>query len=53
MEIVRRLYHERIVPGWLWLADAVGGFVEEAAFRVELAFDVLLGRVPRESEKRT
>ena len=53
MEVVRQLYHERIVPAWLWLADVVGGFIEEAAFRVELAFGVLVGRVPRETEKRT
>ena len=53
MEVARRLYYERIVPAWLWLADAVGGFIEEAIFRVELAFGVLVGRVPRETEKRT
>jgi hypothetical protein len=49
---VKALYHRRIAPAWLALANAVGGFVEEAAFRVVLAFDVLLGRVPQRVECR-
>jgi hypothetical protein len=30
----------------------VGGFLEEAAFRLELAFDVLVGRMARQVERR-
>jgi hypothetical protein len=44
LEIVARLWHG--------FADAVGGFIEEAAFRVELAFDVLAGRKPQRVERR-
>lgn len=37
---------------WLAFANAVGGAIEEAAFRVVLAFKVIIGRVPLEAEKR-
>jgi hypothetical protein len=43
----------RLARWWLAFADAVGGFIEEAAFRVVLAFKVLAGRVPLRTEKRT
>ena len=52
MEVVRRLYHERILPAWLWLATVVGDFIEEAIFRLGLAFDVLRGRKPQQLERR-
>jgi hypothetical protein len=44
VEVVTRL--------WLAFAGAVGAFLEEAAVRVMLAFDVLVGRMPRQAEKR-
>ena len=37
---------------WLAFAGAVGAFLEEAAFHVAIAFDVLVGRIPRQEEKR-
>jgi hypothetical protein len=37
---------------WHVTAEAVGAFLDEAAFRLLLAFDVLTGRVPRQLEKR-
>ncbi len=49
---MRSFYHHRLVPAWLSFADAVGSFLDELAFRVELAFDVLVGRVPRQVERR-
>ena len=52
MEVVRDLYYQRIVPAWLAFATLVGGFLEEAAFRVVLAFDVLTGRAPQCVERR-
>jgi len=52
MVVVRRLYRERIVPAALWLAALVGGFLEEAIFRLGLAFDVLRGRKPQQLERR-
>jgi hypothetical protein len=52
MEVVRKFFYGSLVPAWLALADAVGGFIEEAAFRVALAFDVLTGRKPRRVERR-
>jgi hypothetical protein len=42
----------RLTRWWLAFADAVGGFVEELIFRVALAFDVLVGRVPQRTDKR-
>ncbi len=42
----------RLTRWWLAFADAVGGFVEELLFRVALAFDVLVGRVPQRTDKR-
>jgi hypothetical protein len=37
---------------WLRLADAVGGFMEEAIVRTSLAWAVLRGRSPKPLEKR-
>jgi hypothetical protein len=37
---------------WLRFADAVGAFLDEAAFRVVLAFRVIAGRLPDEVERR-
>jgi hypothetical protein len=37
---------------WLAFANAVGGFIEEAAFRVVLAWAVLRGKSPKPLEKR-
>src|SRR5918998_516421 len=44
MEVVNRW--------WLAFADRIGAFLEEAAFRTVLAFDVLVGRVPQRAERR-
>lgn len=44
MEVVTRL--------WLAFAGAVGSFLDEAAFRLVLAFDVIAGRKPRRVERR-
>jgi hypothetical protein len=44
---------EVVVRYWYAFANAVGGFIEELAFRVVLAFKVLSGRVPLRTEKRT
>ena len=52
MEVVRRLYHERILPAWVWCATVVGDLIEEATFRLGLAFDVLRGRKPQQLERR-
>jgi hypothetical protein len=43
---------EALVRAWLWLADVVGGFIEEAAFRTSLAWAVLRGKAPKPLEKR-
>jgi len=42
----------RLGRWWLAFADAVGGFIEESAFRVSLATRVLLGKSPKPVEKR-
>jgi hypothetical protein len=42
---------EVVVRYWYAFANAVGGAVEEAAFRVVLAFKVLSGRVPLRTER--
>jgi hypothetical protein len=42
----------RLTRWWLAFADVVGGFIEEAAFRVVLAFNILAGRVPQRTDKR-
>jgi hypothetical protein len=52
MEVGRRLYRERIVPAAFWLAALVGGFLEEAIFRLGLAFYVLRGGTPQPLERR-
>jgi hypothetical protein len=42
-----------VMARWWWrFADAVGGFIEEAAFRLVLAFDVLVGKTPQWVERR-
>jgi len=43
----------RFARWWIACANVVGGFSEEAAFRVVLAFKVLSGRVPLRTEKRS
>jgi hypothetical protein len=52
MEVIKGFYYGWLVPAWLTFADVVGGFIEEAAFRVALAFDVLRGRKPQRVERR-
>jgi hypothetical protein len=42
----------RLTRWWRAFANAVGGFFDEAAFRVALAFDILVGRVPQRTDKR-
>jgi hypothetical protein len=42
-----------LVRWWLAFAKAVGDFFEEAIFRLALAFNVLVGRVPLKTEKRS
>jgi hypothetical protein len=37
---------------WLAFADALGAFLDEAAFRVALAWSVIVGKAPIETEKR-
>jgi hypothetical protein len=43
---------EALVRAWHAFANAVGGLIEEAAFRVVLAWAVLRGRAPKPVEKR-
>jgi hypothetical protein len=43
---------ETLTRWWLAFADSLGVFIEEAAFRTVLAFDVLVGRVPQGVDKR-
>jgi hypothetical protein len=43
---------EVVTRWWLRLADAVGGFIEEAIARTSLAWVVLRGRSPKPLEKR-
>ena len=42
----------RLARWWLAFANGVGDFFEEAIFRLALAFNVLVGRVPLKTEKR-
>jgi hypothetical protein len=42
---------EVVTRWWLRFANAVGSAIEEAAFRVVLAFKVLAGRVPLRTER--
>jgi hypothetical protein len=42
----------RLIRWWLAFAGAVGGFLDEAAHRLSLAWAVLLGRMPLQREKR-
>jgi len=50
--MLRGVYHDRVVPAWQTFACAVGAFLEEAAFRLVLAFCVIIGRMPRQVERR-
>jgi hypothetical protein len=50
--MLKGFYHERLVPAWRAFACALGDFLEEAAFRLVLAFDVIVGRMPRQVERR-
>jgi hypothetical protein len=43
---------DTLASWWYAFANAVGGFIEEAAFRVALPFKVLIGRMPLEVERR-
>jgi len=43
----------RLTRWWLAFANGVGDFLEEAFFRLALAFNVLVGRVPLKTEKRS
>ena len=43
---------QALVRGWQRFADAVGGFIEEAAFRTSLAWAVVRGKSPKPVEKR-
>jgi hypothetical protein len=43
---------ETLTRWWLAFADGVGSFIEEAIFRLRLALDVLVGRVPQRAERR-
>ena len=43
---------EVVTRWWLAFADAVGSFIEELIFRVVLARDVIVGRVPQRVDKR-
>ena len=52
MEVARRLRRGRVAPAWRGLADAVAGFLGEAAFRLWLTYNVLVGRAPIEAKKR-
>ena len=38
---------------WYAFANGVGDFFEEAIFRLVLAFNILIGRVPQRAEKRS
>ena len=52
MEVARRIWRERAAPVLAALVGAVVAFAAEAAFRAELAFDVLAGRVPKVAPRR-
>ena len=43
---------EVVTRWWLTFVNAVGDFFEEAIFRLALAFNILLGRVPQRTDKR-
>jgi hypothetical protein len=48
LEVVARVW----ARAWQRFAGAAGRFLDEAAFRVVLAFNVLAGRVPLRAERR-
>ena len=52
MEVAKRFYYGSLVPTWFAFANAVGGFLEVMCFRLVLAFKVIIGRTPIETEKR-
>ena len=43
---------QALVRCWHWFANAVGDFLDEAAFRVVLTWAVLRGKAPKPIEKR-
>lgn len=49
---MRRVWRERVATPLTALAVRVGDAFEECAFRLELAFDVLVGRVPKVKPRR-
>jgi hypothetical protein len=52
LEVVKGFWREKVVPRWTAFENALVSFLEESAFRLELACDVLLGRVPRKVKRR-
>jgi hypothetical protein len=52
VEVAKNFWRERVVPLWVAFANALCAFVEEAAFRTGLAFDVMVGKLPRKAERR-
>ena len=42
-----------LVRWWRTFATALGDFFEEAIFRLALAFNILVGRMPQRAEKRS
>ena len=43
---------EVVTRWWLTFSTVVGDVIEEAVFRLALAFDVLVGKVPQRTDKR-
>jgi hypothetical protein len=52
VEVIRRFWHERVVPAWYGFVRVVGDLLDESTFRAVLAFNVIAGRVPLEVERR-
>jgi hypothetical protein len=52
VEVIRRFWHERVVPAWYGFVRVVGDLLDESTFRAVLAFSVIAGRVPLEVERR-
>ena len=52
MEVARRFWRGRIAPVLSALAARMGDALEEWAFRLSLAFDVLAGRLPASPPRR-
>jgi hypothetical protein len=49
---VKTFYRDKLVPLWHAVAEAVASFLDEAEYRLTLAFCVLFGKMPRKVEKR-